>query len=88
MIRSCSKIKDFAKQESFITQLYLTTKRWMWVCKNLKSYARWRDPPHRHHNFLANCINLNHQGMIADNNFFNDNIVRITIKNKFVHLYM
>ena len=25
--------------------------------KNLKSYARCRDPPHTHHNFLANCIN-------------------------------
>ena len=29
-----------------------------------------------------------HQGMIADNNFFDDNIVRIMITNKFVHLYM
>ena len=60
------------------------------MCKNLKSYARCRDPPHTHHNFLANCINLTHQGMIAvaDNNFFDDNIVRITIKNKFVPLYM
>ena len=25
--------------------------------------------------------------MIADNNFFNDKIVRVTIKNKFMHLY-
>ena len=28
------------------------------MCKNLKSYARCRDPPYTHHNFLANCINL------------------------------
>ena len=56
MIRSCSRIKDFATHtQQFFGQLY--------KIKNL-------------------------QGMIADNNFFDDNIVHITIKNKCVHLYM